>query len=246
MEKDYEIVPGRSYEVFSSSKNSAYKEFWGNYIATMHALKEEGRVPLTVRHIAEKRLEAVASGDEQVMYDWLENWFSTASAIASFNDEIKVIPNCDFLVNINSDEKIRDCSITLANRCIKSKYGLREEQYGYLENKVTLTEELYNSLNGKVFKRSDLKLNETMKKNSVKAHPVWKELLGDILEPYVNMIFKITDEKHGFDLTMGVYVPESGEPPELFPFKIDAIYCSEFLTYERILESYSCLAGIKS
>ncbi|HDQ59886.1 MAG TPA: hypothetical protein ENN30_01700, partial [Candidatus Woesearchaeota archaeon] len=151
------------------------KVFVGDYISAMQELRSEGYSPMTVQDVAKKRLEVLASGNKKKTSQFWDISQNTTSAVAYFKDEIKIIPNCEILTNIDYDAEI-------------------------LNGALVLTEDQYKQLPGKTFKHSELMTNTQMTRiDRAKAHPVLQELLGDDLEPYVDAVFDKVKKSYGTD-----------------------------------------------
>jgi len=101
--------------------------------------------------------------------DWRNNYFDTCDAIVQFNGEIKVIKNCNVLKSMNKDTKIENGGIKI-------------------------TEKQFKNLKGKKFKIKGMKLNEYLTKKEAKSHPIWKYLLGNLLNKYADLVFSINSE----------------------------------------------------
>lgn len=196
-----------------------YKAFEGRYIDAMPALRADKRVPLTFRQIAGKQLEAVASGNEQMINGWLLNCFDTSDAIAYSGNEIKIVPDCELLKSINFDAKLKNGALVLS-------------------------ENQYKQLNGKTFQHSEFKVNEHLTEQEAKEHPVWQAELGDILEQYTKMVFSEGKKKYGFDNAMKVYLAGSQEKPTLRPFHVLSISGrSNLSSHYNYLDDFSRLVG---
>lgn len=96
--------------------------------------------------------------------DWRTNYFDTCDALVQFNGKIKIIKNCEILKEMNSKTKLTDGGIKI-------------------------TKEQYKKLKGKEFEISKLNFNNSLTKEEVKNHPIWKELLGKYLGTYIELVF---------------------------------------------------------
>jgi len=167
-----------------------YRPFEGRYIDAMPRLRADNRRPMTAKDIAEKRVEVLKSKDANLINAWVNHYYDTSSGVAYFGNEIKIIPNCEILANIDSDAKLKNGALIL-------------------------TPEQYKSLEGKVLNRDELKLQAWLTKQEAKEHPVWKELLGDALNPYTDAIFKFGKEKYDIDNLMGIWIANAQKEPTL-------------------------------
>jgi hypothetical protein len=143
-----------------------FKEFYGRNVEQMPALIAEGRVPMNVSQLMQKRLD-VRNGPEAVRTDWWD-YFGTGDAVAYHPDgRVKIVLDSQTLREITPDSPI---------------------MYGAL----VLTEDAYNALEGEEFKKGKLgKVDQLMSKKDVKAHPVWGALARNqaLLNDYANYIF---------------------------------------------------------
>jgi len=62
-----------------------YKEFYGPNVKQMPALVAEGRVPMNVSQLMQRRLD-VRNGPQDVKTDWMGNYFDTGDAVAYHPD----------------------------------------------------------------------------------------------------------------------------------------------------------------
>ena len=208
-----------------------YKIFEGKpYAELMKDLKDEGYRPMDMRNLVEKRLEALASGDEEERDKFVNQSLDSSTGIVTYKretedgirDEIKIIPRCEFLENID----------------------INQELYN---GRLKLTEEQYNQLEGKVFNRKDLILNEFLTEEEAKEHSIWKELLGGTLKDYVNTVFDF-EKKHGRNTAMGVWVHKGEDVPMLRSCYVDRFindYYGRSLYGFNILDYGTRLVGVK-
>lgn len=96
--------------------------------------------------------------------DWKNNYFDTCDALVQFNGKIKIIRNCKILKQISSRTSLEN-------------------------GRIKITESQYKKLKGKEFKISELKLNNYLTKEEAKSHPIWKYLLENYLNKYVDLVF---------------------------------------------------------
>ncbi|HDQ60093.1 MAG TPA: hypothetical protein ENN30_02765 [Candidatus Woesearchaeota archaeon] len=153
---------------------------------------------MTARQIVEKRLEAVASGNEQLINGWLLNYFYTPDAVAYSGDEIKIVPNCKLLIDIDSDAEL-------------DRWGM------------VLTEEQYKQLEGKTFQRADLSINKGHTKQEAKGHPVWQAELGDLLGLCTEMVFAEGKRGYGSEKAMSICLGKRQEKPMLHAFVLGGL-----------------------
>ena len=169
-----------------------YERFEGMYIDAMPALREAERIPMTTEALAKRRLEVLASGSEELIRAWWNNYYDTSDGVAYLGDEIKILKNSQLLIDITPEAELKDGALVL-------------------------TEDQYNTLEGKTFKRSKLGVtNDWLTKEQAKKHPVWQELLGDVLEPYVDAVFEQYEKQYGKrNELMGVFLADAQDVPTL-------------------------------
>ncbi|KKL23100.1 hypothetical protein LCGC14_2428760, partial [marine sediment metagenome] len=97
--------------------------------------------------------------------DWKNNYFDTCDAIVQLKGKIKIIKNCKILKDMNKNTELEGGAIKV-------------------------TEQTYRKLKGKEFDTAKLKLNEDLSKEEVKKHPIWKYLIGNLLNKYIDLVFK--------------------------------------------------------
>ncbi len=173
----------------------------------MQELLKAGDRAATIEEIIEKRLEVLASGDEEEIDKFVNNYLDSSTGIVTYKretedgikDKIKIIPNCETLKNI----------------------GRNPELYN---GGIELTEEEYNQLEGEVFNREDLILNESLTEEEAKEHPIWKELVGEeALNDYVDAVFDFVKEEYGEDKAMGVWIHDGKDVPVLRSCGVDRV-----------------------
>ena len=199
-----------------------YKIFEGRYVDAMPALREVGN-PMTTRQIAERRLEVLSSGDEGLIDAWWNSYLNTVDAVA-YNrnrNEIKVILNSKKLRNINPDAELR-------------------------LGELVLTEEQYKKLEGKTFQRSELIINGPLTKEQAKEHPVWQELLGDVLNEYVDAVFEQYEKYGESNRLMPVYLANAEDVPTLCSWLVGMLDSRSDLIGSHDLDYNSHLVGVLS
>ena len=172
----------------------AYKEFYGRNVEQMPKLVAEGRVPMNASQLMQRRLD-FRNGPEAVKTAWMDNYFDTGDAV---------------IYHPNGDVKIVLDSQTLREMTPESQRN---------SGALVLGEDVYKALQGEVFKKGKLgKVNDSMSREDVKAHPVWKVLARDqaLLNDYTDFIFAESKERFDYDTAMGVFPGScSGDEPEM-------------------------------
>jgi hypothetical protein len=177
-----------------NTTREAYQEFYGRNVEQMPMLVADGRVPMSVSGLMQRRLD-VRNSDNKVKSAWMDNYFDTGDGVAYHPDgRVKIVLD---------SQTLREMTI----------YTQR------VGGALLLTEDVYNALEGEEFKKSKLgKVNEWMSREDVKAHPVWRVLARDqaLLNDCADYIFAESKERFGYDTAMGIY-PGScgGDEPEM-------------------------------
>jgi len=172
----------------------AYREFYGRNVEQMPQLIADGRVPMNVAQLMQRRLD-VRGADANLKSAWMDNYFDTGDAVAYHPDgRVKVILDSPTLRGITPESKRNGGALVLG-------------------------EDVYKALEGEEFKKGKLgKTDAWMSKSDVKSHPVWKALARDkaLLGAYADLIFAEGKERFGYDTAMAVYSYScQGDSPEM-------------------------------
>jgi hypothetical protein len=160
----------------------------------MPKLVAEARVPMNTSQLMQRRLD-YRNGPAEVKTAWMDNYFDTGDAVVYHpNGDVKVVLDSQTLREMTPESQRNGGALVLG-------------------------EDVYKALQGEVFKKGKLgKVNDSMSREDVKAHPVWKVLARDqvLLNDYTDFIFAEGEERFGYDTAMGVY-PGScgGDKPEM-------------------------------
>ncbi len=163
-----------------------YKEFYGQNREQMPKLIAEGRVPLSVAGVMDRRLNS----DKP---DWKANYFDTGDAIVYHPDgKFKLVRDASFLREITSKSRLTNGALALEAGFYESLDGAEF------------------SRNDK-----GLLLDADMPVARVKAHPVWQHLARDnkVLGAYVDAMFPEMKKDFGYDQAMGVFVASAPKEP---------------------------------
>ena len=176
------------------TSREAYKEFYGRNTVQMPKLIAEGRVPMNVSQLMQRRLET-RNGLKYIKTAWMDNYFDTGDAIAYHPDgRFKIVLDSQTLREMTPDTQ-------------------------WAGGELLLKEDAYNTLEGEEFKKGKLKkVYGWLSNKEVKAHPVWRALSRDqaLLNDYADYIFVEGKQRFGYDTAMGVYPsPPSGDYPEM-------------------------------
>ena len=169
-----------------------FKEFYGRNNEQMSKLIEEGRIPLSVAGLMEKRLEVLTNSSDEVRSAWWDNYFDTRDGIFYHPDgDLKVVLGAQPIRDMAGDSKLYSGALVLG-----------EDRDSSIN--------VYSSLEGAEFKRNDLEgqVGKVLSKDAVKNHPVWNALVTDkaLLDEYVDATFAQGKERFDYDNMMGIWI----------------------------------------
>lgn len=178
----------------------AYQEFYGKNVEQMPKLIADGRVPMNVSQLMQKRLD-VRSSDAEVKSSYIDNYFDTGDAVAYHPDgRVKIVLDSQTLRDMTPESHRNGGALVL-------------------------TEDVYNALQGEEFKKGKLgKVNDGLSRADVRAHPVWKALARNqgLLNDYTDFIFGEYQPRFAKDSAlddlklMGIYPGSAnGTAPEM-------------------------------
>ncbi|MBI2630392.1 hypothetical protein HYW76_04795 [Candidatus Pacearchaeota archaeon] len=164
-----------------NSTQEAYREFYGRNTEQMPKLIADGRVPMSVAGLMQRRLDVktsdadvktsdadVKTSDADVKTSYIDNYFDSGDAVVYHPDgRVKIVLDSQTLRGITPNSELRNGALVL-------------------------TEADYNGLQGEEFKKGKLgKVNQGLSRADIKAHPVWKVLGRDqaLLNDYTDFIF---------------------------------------------------------
>lgn len=160
-----------------------FKEFHGRNIEQMPLLIAEGRIPLSVNGLMQRRLD-VRNASNDVESFWMDNYFDTGDTVVYHPDgRVKIVLDSQYLREMTPETQ-------------RNSGGL------------IITPEQYDMMDGLEFKKGELgKVNDRLLMKDVKSHPVWKVLARDsaLLNDYVDYIFAEGKQRFGYNTAMGVY-----------------------------------------
>ena len=186
----------------------AYKEFYGANVKQMPKLVAEGRVPMSVAGLMQRRLD-VRNSDADVKTAYMDNYFDTGDAVVYHSDgRVKIVLDSAILQGMTPNSPRNGGALVLS-------------------------EDIYRTLIGEEFKKGKLgQVNTGLSVADVKSHPVWKALArGDkaLLNDYADFIFteyqtRFAKDTKAEDLQlMGVYPDSAGETPKLRAWCVDGL-----------------------
>ncbi len=147
-----------------------YEEFLGPINEQMPLIIDNGRVPMNIKDIAERRLEVLNSSFKIVRSSWLFQNFDTGDAIFYHPHSRKF--------KIDLDSKIM--------RKINSKTELNEDGL------LILPEDIYYELDGKEFTHEEVNTVKKLTKKKILENPVYRLLFREdkvLLGDYIDFVF---------------------------------------------------------
>lgn len=171
-----------------------FKEFYGRNVEQMPLLVSEGRTPLSVAGLMQRRLET-RNASNDIKPSWMDNYSDTGDAFAYHPDgRVKIVLDSQTLREMTSESKRNGGALILG-------------------------EDVYNALQEEEFKKGELgKLETSLSAKDVKSHPVWRALARDqsLLNEYTDLIFSEAKQRFRYDSNMGIYLDSAqGESPEM-------------------------------
>jgi len=174
----------------------SYELFKGRYVDTMPVLRAEGRMPMSISALMKRRLEVLGSKDKELIEAWWGDGhamgaYDSSTGIAMFNDEIKVVPNAEPLLNVNRDSQL-------------------------YRGALFMTEKKYDAMKGPIFSRKELRKagqGKNMTRDQILEHPLWlaaaesDDLRGDYIDAQMQRL--------GNKKMMSVYTAGSYSAPTM-------------------------------
>src|SRR3989344_9322924 len=186
------------------STREAYKAFpqegTAQIVQQMPKLIADGRVPMNVSQLMQRRLD-VRSSDPEIKNSYMDNYFDTGDAVVYRPDgRVKIVLDSQTLRDMTPESQRNSGALVLTN-------------------------DVYDSLQGEEFKKGKLgNVTDGLSRADVKAHPVWKVLARDqaLLNDYTDFIFgeyqlRFAKDSALDDLKlMGIYLSSAnGTAPEM-------------------------------
>jgi hypothetical protein len=183
-----------------NATREAYQEFYGQNVKQMPKLIADGRVPMSVAGLMQRRLD-VRNSDKSVKSSYMDNYFDTGDAVVYHPDgRVKIVLDSQTLRDMTPESQRNSGALVLTN-------------------------DVYDSLQGEEFKKGKLgNVNDGLSRADVKAHPVWKVLARDqaLLNDYTDFIFGEYQPRFAKDSAlddlklMGIYPGSAnGTAPEM-------------------------------
>ena len=138
-----------------NATREAYQEFYGQNVKQMPKLIADGRVPMNVSQLMQRRLD-VRNSDKAVKSSYMDNYFDTGDAVVYHPDgRVKIVLDSQTLRDMTPESPRSNGALVL-------------------------TSEVYDTLQGEEFKKGNLgKTESPLSREDVEAHPVWKVLARD-------------------------------------------------------------------
>jgi hypothetical protein len=213
------------------SPREIYKEFSGKAtghprnIDQMPALIAEGRVPMNVSQLMQRRLD-YRNGPAEVKIAWMDNYFDTGDAVIYHHTgEVKIV---------------------LDSQTLREMTPKNQRNGGAL----ILDPDVYKALQGEVVKKGKLeKISGWMSKADIKTHPILKVLARDqaLLNDYADLIFAEKEQRFGWDDKMKVYLGSCDrDKPEMRACRVKGLGCFFVSGNGNLDDNDSRLVGIAS
>ena len=187
-----------------SEEIKRFEVYRGAIVKTMSKLIADGRVPMNVSQLMQRRLD-LRNDNPGVKAFYIGKSFDTGDAIVYHSDgRVKIVLDSQHLREMTP-----------------------ESQRSYFGRALFIGENVYNTLEGEEFGFGELgKVNNPMSKKDVKAHPVWKVLARDqnLLNDYADYIFAEGKKRFKYNIAMGVYLDSSASNDvNMMPWFLDRL-----------------------
>lgn len=197
-------------KLINADQSKPYKIFEGRYVDAMPALRADSRVPLTIKQIAKKRLNAIVSENEQLIDRWVEKALCSGDAIIRVlrngTEYAKVEKKSKALWEIKSNARLVDGGLPVSIGYYKS---VPSQEINITNLRI---EGLFKGKNITDLRKMGIFtegfIDAHLEEKHAKSHPIWEELLDDKLEPYAEAVFKQGKGKYGqggIDPIFGIY-----------------------------------------
>ena len=171
----------------------------GGIIDQMPKLIADGKVPMSVSQLMQKRLY-VRNASNDIKSFWMDNYLDTGDAIVYRSD------------GKFSWDKLK---IDLDSQYLRAMTPQTRRNWGAL----ILTPEQYNAIDGEEFGKSSLGKTESwLPREDIKVHPIWRALARDqeLLNDYVDLVFTEGKDRFGYNVAMAAYIDLThGSLPEM-------------------------------
>src|SRR3989344_7743745 len=226
-----------------NATREAYREFYGRNVEQMPMLIADGRVPMNISQLMQRRLDVrnsnakVKSSYAKVKSSYMDNYFETGDAVVYHPETMETLIDLDsdILRGIHPNPK----------RLNGGAWLLSEDR----DEAFAIYEQLKNQSNVVAFKKGKVgKINEQMSRKNVKAHPVWKTLARDQaqLDDYVDYSFAEGKQRFNYDTAMSVFSSSAqGNTPEMRVWYVYGLEARSGVDGEEYLDfDFGCLPGI--
>lgn len=224
------------------------KIFYGPYIKSISQVLAEGRAPMSISQVIQKRLETKATSEGEF---WMSQTIDTGDAIAYHPDgRIKFVLDSKHLRKFASVEE----SVNKVGASVLAAYS---------NGALILSDRDYESLAGAETSEKNMgefilrKYNSNRRKGmtpqEIKSNSLWQFLARDksLLRDYVDYLFsnkELTSKDNGYNgLAMDIILPESkGKTPLLLPLRIEGGPTSELTGFYGLNWKDTRLFGVSS
>jgi len=182
-----------------------YSERYGRNTEQMPRLRADGRVPMNIAQLMQRRLD-VGNSDSKVKTAWMDNYFDTDDGVA-YHPETK-----DWLIDLDS-ETLRGIHPN-PKKLSNGAWLLGKDK----DEAFAIYEQIKNKPTSALIEAKYLRnVNKQMSRKDVKADPVWKVLARDqgLLNDYTDYIFGEGKQRFNYDAAMGVFPDSAGDQPKM-------------------------------
>ncbi|MFH1358387.1 MAG: hypothetical protein ABIH37_00700 [archaeon] len=191
-----------------NATREAYQEFYGRNIEQMPKLVADGRVPMNVAQLMQRKLD-VRNSDAKVKSSYMDNYFDTSDLKAQRGNEVKLFLTTyadgsitplgrEYLAMINPEEE-------LINRAVNLGVNDRYEKIQGNEVVVAQREKLAEVINTGL---TEQQAKDSLFWRVILRHPdvVPKEFaIPGLHEEVIPYIFSEAKQRFKYDTNMGVY-----------------------------------------
>jgi hypothetical protein len=173
------------YTKIDGHKIPFHSEAYGNNAIQMQQLVANGRTPMSVAYLMQKRLDVRDIDDPEVKSAWTDNYFDTGDGVVYHPEgtETLVVLDSEHLRNMNSQSPRNGGALLFSTD--------RDEAF-------EIYEQLKKESNVEVFKKGKLgAINKGLSRQKAKSHPVWNLLARDknLLNTFVDATFADYQER---------------------------------------------------
>src|SRR3989338_10825424 len=96
-----------------NATRETYKEFYGRNVEQMPRLRADGRVPMNVSQLMQRRLD-VRNSDADVKTSYMDNYFDTGDVVVYHPDgRVKIVLDSQTLRDVTLNNELRNGALVL-------------------------------------------------------------------------------------------------------------------------------------